>query len=221
MRSLKHIAKMRNTGSKVLVVFRTLPGESNYALVLPTAQLPDAYHDAIMNLVETDEAQDSYEFGEIMFTRMFPDGRPMLRAMQADNRLVKVETDSVLMTPTPQTELPLSQLNVLIAEQKNCTIDDLYTFVKGAPAAQRDNKDKTVAETKQPVESKQVADPIKTPGNQALSDQDIARSLRSQADGLYKEAARLRREADELDPPKKKSVVKDNPETVRPVEENA
>lgn len=52
MKSLKHIGKMVNTGSKVLVVFRTLPGESNKALVLPVSTLPDIYHDAIMQLVE-------------------------------------------------------------------------------------------------------------------------------------------------------------------------
>ncbi len=203
MKSLKHIAKMRNTGARVLVVFRTLPGESNQALVLPVAQLPDSYHDSIMAVVETDEAQQTFEFGEIMFTRMFPDGRPMLRAMQADGRLAKVPTDSVLMTPTPQTEIPLSQLNILIAEQKNCTVDDLCTFVQGAPAGVRDsNKQESVPDTK----TESTIDPVRNPGNEPLSDLDLARSYRSQADRLYKEAALLRKQADELDPPKKKTT---------------
>ena len=43
-------------------------------------------------------------------------------------------------------------------------------------------------------------------GNQVLTDADIARSYRSQADAMYKEAARLRKQADELDPPKKKTT---------------
>lgn len=202
MKKLKHIAKMRNTGVKVLVVFRTLPGESNSALVLPIAQLPDSYHDAIMTLVETDEAQQAFEFGEIMFTRMFPDGRPMLRSMQADGRLAKVSTDTVIMTPTPQAEIPLSQLNVLIAEQKNCTVDELCTFVNGAPAAERDAKPKA----EKAVDAQPTADPVKKPGNEPLSDLDLAKSFRSQADAMYKEAARLRKQADELDPPKKKAA---------------
>lgn len=206
MKNLKHVAKMQNTGAKVLVVFRTLPGESNYSLVLPVAQLPDSYHDSVMSLVESEEAQQSFEFGEIMFARMFPDGRPMLRAMQADGRLVKVATDTVIMTPTPQANIPLSQLNVLIAEQKNCTVDELCTFVQGAPAAQRDSKVK-IEEGKINETPKTSVDPVKTPSNQPLTDLDIAKSLRSQADGLYKEAARLRKQADELDPPKKKAKV--------------
>jgi hypothetical protein len=102
---LKHIGRMKNTGVKLLVVFRTLPGESNMALVLPVANLSDSYHDSIMTVVETDQAQDAFEFGEIMFTRTFPDGRPMLQALQADGRLQKVATDTVIMTPTTQDQL--------------------------------------------------------------------------------------------------------------------
>ena len=133
MKTLKHIGKMKNTGAKVLVVFRTLPGESNQSLVIAVSQLPDSYHDAIMAVVESDQAQDVYEFGEILFIRSFPDGRPMLTALQQDNRLQKVPTDLVIMTPSPVDQVPLDQLNLLIAEQKNCTVDDLTTFVKGAP----------------------------------------------------------------------------------------
>lgn len=203
MKTIKHIGKMKNTGAKVLVVFRTLPGESNSALVLPVAQLPDSYHDSIMNVVETEEAQQSFEFGEIMFARMFPDGRPMLRAMQADNRLQKVPTDLVIMTPTPTTEVSLDELNVLIAEQKNCAVDDLYTFVKGAPKQKNETVVENVATIKDLENS---STKIQATDNSILSDKDIAKGLRSQADALYKEAARMRKEADELDPPQKKTA---------------
>lgn len=193
---LKHVGRMKNTGAKVLVVFRTLPGESNMALVLPVAQLPDLYHDSIMTLVETDQAQESFEFGEIMFMRTFPDGRPMLQAMQVDGRLQKVQTDIVLMTPTTNDSILLSELNILIAEQKNCAVDDLYTFVSGAPSK----------EEAKPLVDPDVPAPVRSQAAQdeALSDKDLAKSFRSQADSLYKEAARLRKQADELDPPQKK-----------------
>ena len=199
--ALKHIGKMKNTGAKVLVVFRTLPGESNMALVLPAATLPDAYHNSIMAMVETDQCQQAFELGEQMFIRMFPDGRPMLQAMQADGRLQKVSTSNIIMTPTPAQEVPLEQLNVLIAEQKNCTVDDLCTFVKGAEKPTPKDEVKTIAEVKDvPVA------PLKANANEVLTDKDIAKSYRSQADSMYKEAARLRKEADELDPPQKKTV---------------
>jgi len=200
---MKHVGKVKSTGSKVLVVFRTLPGESDQALVLPVHQLPDAYHDSLIQLVETDQAQESFELGEIMFIRSFPDGRPMLNAMQQDNRLQKVPTSNIIMNPTPTDEIVLSELNGIIAQQKNCTVDELYTFVKGAPS-----KDDVSPEAQQDANVvEDVAAPAPSESG-VLDDEALAKSYRSQADTLYKEAARLRREADELDPPKKKTTTK-------------
>jgi len=198
MKTIKHIGRMKNTGAKVVVVFRCLPGESDSALVIPTANLTDAYHDALMTVLESDQGQQAFEFGEVMHIRHFPDGRPMLVAMQQDNRMQKVSTDSVVMNPTHNTNIPLSDLNVLIAEQKNVAVDDLPYLVSGA-------KPKAQEEKKSEVKS---ADPVRTPSNEPLSDKDLARSYRSQADAMYKEAARLRREADDLDPPQKKTASK-------------
>lgn len=198
MQTLKHVGKIKNTGTKIAVIFRTLPGESNTALVLPISQLPDSYHDSLMQLIETEQAQQAFELGEMMFVRMFPDGRPMLQAMQADKRLQKVSTDLIIMTPTASNEVPLDQLNVLIAEQKNCAVDELYTFVKGAPA-KNSAKAKTIVDAPAPAVAQAST-------NEVLTDQDIAKSYRSQADAMYKEAARLRKQADDLDPPKKKST---------------
>lgn len=218
MKQYKHVGKLGNTGAKVLVVFRTLPGESDQSLVLPVAQLPDVYHDALMQLVESDQAQESFEFGEIMFSRRFPDGRPMLLALQQDNRLVKMPTSNVVMTPDTVNSIMLDQLNVLIAEQKNCTIDDLYTFVSGAPKNYDASKaaDPAISETVSdiPVVDPDVPAPVRAQATQteALSDKDLAKSYRSQADAMYKEAARLRREADSLDPPQKKNTVKETTE---------
>ncbi len=199
MRTTKHIGKLKNTGAKVLVAFRTVPGESDRALVILANQLPDAQHDSIMSVVESDQAQDAFEFGEILFTRPFPDGRPMLKALQAEGRLQKVPTDSVVMTPSIGSEIQLDQLNLLIAEQKNCTVDELCTFVSGAPttAAEKPAAVKKVEETKTTMQAS---------SDQVLDDKDIAKGLRSQADALYKEAARLRKQADDLDPPQKKSA---------------
>ena len=213
MRNLKHVGRIDKSNANVLVAFRTLPGESNMALIVPVARLSDVYHDAIIKLVETDQAQQAFEFGEMLFTRTFPDGRPMLQALRADGHLQKVATDTVTMVPTPHDNIALSQLNVLIAEQRNCTIDELCNFVSGAPKA----TDATVEEIVQVKDlGRDVGEPVKqTPtaplqatNNTALSDTDIAKSYRSQADSLYKEAALLRKQADDLDPPKKKAAAK-------------
>lgn len=210
MRALKHIGRIKNSNAKVLVAFRTLPGESDHALVIPVAKLNDSYHDSIMKLVEEDQAQDAFEFGEILFTRSFPDGRPMLQALQADESLRKMTTDSIEMTPNTVDVIDLHQLNILIAEQKNCAVDDLCTFVSGAPK-KVDAKVEEIAKVKdlgrdvgEPNIPKPA--PLKAPENSVLSDKDLARNFRSQADSLYKEAAKLRKQADELDPPQKKTT---------------
>lgn len=206
MKTMKHIGKIKNTGTRVLVVFRTLPGESNQSLVLPVHTLPDQYHDSVMKCVEEDQSQEAFEFGEMMFIRSFPDGRPMLQAMQQDGRLQKVATDTVIMTPTPSSEVVLSELNKFIAEQKNCTVDELYTFVKGAPTATKDTA--SVQDTAPATETLPSDEPVTVSQDGVLSDQDLAKSYRSQADAMYKEAARLRREAEELDPTPKKTTKK-------------
>lgn len=197
MKTLKHVGKMKNTGAKILIVFRTLPGESNMALVLPTASLPDAYHDSLIQLVESEQAQSTNEFGEIMFIRRFPDGRPMLQAMQADQRLQKVPTSLVLMTPTLSDAIQLDELNLIIAQQHNCAVDDLADLVAGA----RKRPEATNIEEPLPIEETTT-----TTVDAPLTDKDLAKSYRSQADAMYKEAAKLRKQADELDPPQKKTV---------------
>jgi hypothetical protein len=206
---VKHIGRIKNTGVKVLTVFRTLPGESDSALVIQVNQLKDEYHDAIMQLLETDQSQEAFEFGEMLFIRHFPDGRPMLSALQQDGRLQKVSTSNVLMTPTVNAAVPLDQLNVLIAEQKNCAVDELCNFVSGAQAnAQaKTNAEKKKESVKQ--EAAPVVERAQAAPDAVLTDSDIAKSYRSQADAMYKEAARLRKEADALDPPKKKVTVKE------------
>jgi hypothetical protein len=130
----------------------------------------------------------------------------MLQAMQLDGRLQKVATDNITMTPTPVSEIPLDQLNVLIAEQKNCTIDDLCTFVKGYK--KDDAAEVQTAATVDEVKPSNPVKPLQAANNEPLTDEAIAKSYRSQADALYKEAALLRKQADELDPPKKKVATK-------------
>ena len=101
---LKHIGRITKTGAKVLVAFRTLPGESNMALAIPVANLSDSYHDAIMKVVESDQAQETFEFGELLFIRSFPDGRPMLQALRADGFLQKVPTLVIKGEEEPRTD---------------------------------------------------------------------------------------------------------------------
>ena len=66
MAELKHVGRVIATGKKCIVAYRTLPGDAYNCLIVPTENLPDSYHDAIINLVESNGGQEAYEFAEAM-----------------------------------------------------------------------------------------------------------------------------------------------------------
>lgn len=197
--NLKHVGRMKRNKAKVLIAFRTLPGDPQSCLVVGTAELNDQYHNAIINLVESAQGQDTSEFGDILSIRHFPDGRLMLPALHQDGRLIKVPTKDVEVTPNTTDVISLDELNQLIAEQRGVTVDQLAVAEPG-----QENKPREAATINEVVE-KPATPPATKPSNEPLSDSDLARSYRSQADAMYKEAARLRKQADELDPPAKKA----------------
>lgn len=198
VKNLKHIGRLKTTGTRVIVVFRTVPGESDHALVVPVSALSESRHQSIMELIETPQAQQVFEFGEIMHIRYFPDGQPMLLGCQASGLLKKVATTDVIMTPNTKDEINLAELNIQIAKNKNCAVDDLCLFVSGAKKT--DIKPQPASTIEEVTEIAEV-----TPEeSQLLTDIELAKRYRSQADELYKEAAKLRMDADNLDPPKPK-----------------
>lgn len=204
MADLKHVGRLRSNQKKVVVAYRTLPGESDSALVVLTESITDDQHDALIKLVESPAGQNSYEFAEVMSRTRFPDGTVMLPILHLTGKLSKVKTSEVEMIPNSLTSVGLDQLNQLIAEQKGISVNDLAlgNNVQIDEAA-------TVTDLA-PVEemTAKIEDPVIVDrGN--LSDAELAKQYRSQADRLSKEAAQLRRKADELLPIKKKisSVV--------------
>jgi len=125
MANLKHIGRIKSTGRKVLVAYRTLPGESDSALIIQTEALTPEQHDAIITLVESPAGQNSYEFAEVLARSRFSDGSVMLSSLHFNSKLVKVKTSTVEMIPNMQTTIGLDQLNQVIAEQRGISVNDL------------------------------------------------------------------------------------------------
>lgn len=194
MAELKHVGRVKATNKKCLIAYRTLPGESSSCLIVPTENLPDIYHDALINLVESSAGQDAYEFAEVMDRTQFPDGARMLPALHASGRLIKAPTNAIEMTPTPQYGILLSELNQIIAEQRGVAVDDLS--LKDGLNAEKPKTPEAKEETITPV--------VQTISDNASSE-DKAKFYRSQADKLAKEAAQFRRLAEDLVPTKKKT----------------
>ncbi len=194
MANLKHVGRLKNNKRKLIVAYRTLPGDPYSSLVVFTDSLPSDDHDSLIKLVESAVGQDAYELAEAMDRTYLPDGRRMLVGFHQTGRLFKISTKDVEMTPNINTVVSLDDLNNLIAQQQGVGIEDLS--LKPSDRAQ-----------KQPT-----ATPATTPSvvaapvvEENLSKEDLARKMRGQADAMYKEAKRLRELAEELHPTKKKT----------------
>ena len=122
---MKHVGKMKNNGAPVAVVFRTLPGDPHSCLVVGTQGLGPTHHDALISLIEEPGTQGSYELGQVLSVRRFPDNNIMLGWLHTNGKLRKISTNEVIMTSSPQETVQLDELNKLIAEQRGCTLEEL------------------------------------------------------------------------------------------------
>lgn len=203
MVNLKHVGRIKVNGRKVIVAYRTLPGESDAALVIDTASLSDDQHDSLIKLVESPAGQSAYEFAEAMARTNFPDGSIMLANLHYNSKLLKVKTSEIEMIPTMQSTISLDQLNQIIAEQRGISVNDL-ALGNGSQATEV----ATVKDISETTKTDVVAESqVAKINEQPLTDEDLAKQFRSQADRLSKEAAELRRQAEALVPTKKKATA--------------
>lgn len=202
MADLKHIGRIKSTGRKVLVAFRTLPGESDSALVIQTENLSDSHHDALIKLVESPAGQSAYEFAEVLARASFPEGSTMLASLHVNGKLSKVKTSEVEMTPNLHSRIGLDELNQLIAEQRGISINDLAIGNQPQVDNVAEVHDISNLTNDQVSAESDVANIISEP----LSDEELAKKYRADADRLSKEAAHYRRLAEELVPTKKKTT---------------
>ena len=190
--ALKHVGRIAANKRKIVVAYRTLPGEPESCLVVTTENLDAADHDSLMKLVESDAGQNSDEFATAMARARLSDGRIMLAGFHTTGKLRKVPTNAVEMTPDGNQSIMLDELNKMIADQKGVAIEDL--------AIQNDSP-QTIANVKD------LETPTETISDGIITDEQLAAQYRSQADAMFKEAKKLREQAEELVPTKKKKSV--------------
>jgi hypothetical protein len=199
---MKHVGKMKNNSARVAVVYRTVPSEHLNALVVGTNGLPDAYHDALMGVIESSSGQQSNELADILATRRFPDGEVMLNWLHARGHLKKVPTNLVLMTPDTKTQIQLDELNKVIADQKGISVEKL-AITDGKQEEKTSNRNKESSRKAEEI----IVDDVVVPAASTTPVVEApvsASDLRSMADKLFKEAQALRKKADEIEPAAKK-----------------
>lgn len=107
----RHIGRVTNTGARVVVVFRKLPEDANYCLVVESDSLPEMYHDNMMTIVKSRAAQDNVDLYPVLDRQSFGDGRKCLQALHDNALLRKVPVELVELIPYPNTPVALSVIN--------------------------------------------------------------------------------------------------------------
>ena len=149
-RHFKHIGELADESkAKVVIVYRTVPGEPNNCLVVGTKFLPDIYHNALMRAVESDGGQQSQELGEFLGRQTFPDGTNMLAILHNDNYIKKFSTKDVIVTfgNTADGRIALNKLNEQIARDLGIKVSEL---------AVKDDTPKAEAKTTKKADAKKT-----------------------------------------------------------------
>ena len=127
-RHYKHIGELADESkAKVVIMYRTVPNESDNCLVVGTKFLPDMYHNALMKAVESEGGQEADEFADFASRQQFPDGTNMLQLLHNDNYIKKFKTKEIMVTygTGDDGRILLNKLNEMIAKNKGVAVKDL------------------------------------------------------------------------------------------------
>jgi hypothetical protein len=114
MSFFKHVGQANN--KKVIIVQRQIPGEEHMAAVLYSDILPTRYHDDVMQILESTEGQQSYEFKDILQRRMASNGDNMLQVLSGENYIKRVPQSNVIVKPNSKSSMRLDELVKLLNE---------------------------------------------------------------------------------------------------------
>ena len=189
---MKHLAKLN--GENVAVLYRTVPGEPTNALIVKHEALPEPIKSNFLQLIKSGPGQAALSLSEAANTFSVANGEKLLTALHVGNYIEKVATKDVILTPNPNTNLPLNELNNMV---------DGAGGSKQAPVVESATTPSTIASVNLNPGAPAAPSPTQS---SVLSDDQVATDLRNQASGLQREADRMLAEAESLSPapPKKR-----------------
>lgn len=115
----KHLGIVKNTGVRIAVVFREMPDDPEHCLVAEIDRMPDKYHDAMYEIINSSAAQKVNDLYTVLHQRTFPDGNNALQGLHTNNLMRKVPVDDVELTVQPNTNIPLRMINDQINGQES------------------------------------------------------------------------------------------------------
>lgn len=198
MALMKHVGKY---GEKpCLVVFRELPDDEDYCLIVQTNNLDSRMHDDLMNVVQSLEAQQANDISDVLHRRQFTDGSNMLSGLHFGKKLERVPVKLVSLTPMPGQAVPLEAVNAELRKLKggytppktdgsHLNEDQHRITAKDIPGA---SDPLSLMENGSVLES-DGAPKVKTDGSSAA---DVAKNLMFQAQLLEDDAQAIMRDAE-------------------------
>jgi hypothetical protein len=206
----KHLGQSK-TGTRLVVVFREIPGAEDHCLVVETDSLRDMYQDQFMREVNSKEGQGTVDLFEVLERRQFGDGTQMLNSLHTKGLLRKYPVTDIDMIPMTNRKVPLTMVNDQIAGIQ--PTDPADVEVKAEDVAEADptgagvsvDTDAGLVKT---VLDKAKVDPVvigqATNQTEEEATKVAAESKLLQARLMEEDAKKMREEAYTLDPALKK-----------------
>lgn len=107
----KHVGRVRSTDKRCVVVFMSLPDDKEKALIIEVESLPPRYEQILLEVVDSQEAQNENDLANAMARRMVQEtGRTILEEFHLRNLMRTEPIDNIIMMPRPNTPFPLRDI---------------------------------------------------------------------------------------------------------------
>ena len=113
MAAIRHVGVVRNTGSRVFVLWRSLPDDPEHCLIVYRDSLPEAYAHAVTDIV-MGHGQSNVDLWEVMHKIGYLDGRKMLDVLHNLQHLRRIRTCDIDMHTGGNNKIALDVLNEAI-----------------------------------------------------------------------------------------------------------
>ena len=125
--AIRHIGSIKNTGSDVIVVYRSLPDEADKCLVIFRDSIPEVFSHKILTFVN-DIGQRSVDLFEVMHEAGLLEGQNMLTTLYKHGMLKKYNTSEVVMRPGGNQTIRLDELNKIIDDERKMSDGKVKAF---------------------------------------------------------------------------------------------
>lgn len=108
---VKHVGKIKSSGSRVIVIFNSIPDDPDNCLVVLNDTLSQSQADELHNILHSSEGQRAKELCEVLHRKSSTDGfGSVLQTLHNRRKLSKYPIDEILLTPNNYTAIPLRNI---------------------------------------------------------------------------------------------------------------